>query len=137
MPDTNTFHADITWLAGNGITRGCNPPDNTLFCPADAVTREQMAAFMKRLAATRAVDAGSLEGQAASAFLGATATAADSDQLDGVDSTGFVAKGEADAVTSAMIGDEPGVASANTVVTTITTTPVTVDTLVITAPGPG
>jgi hypothetical protein len=31
-----------------GITRGCNPPDNTLFCPADDVTRGQMAAFLNR-----------------------------------------------------------------------------------------
>jgi hypothetical protein len=50
VPNTNTFHADITWLADMGITRGCNPPANTEFCPKDPVTREQMAAFMRRLA---------------------------------------------------------------------------------------
>ena len=48
VPNTNIFHGDITWLAENDITRGCNPPANTLFCPKDTVTREQMAAFMRR-----------------------------------------------------------------------------------------
>ncbi|MGA9595820.1 MAG: hypothetical protein WBV06_06670, partial [Acidimicrobiia bacterium] len=28
--------------------KGCNPPDNTLFCPRDPVTREQMATFLAR-----------------------------------------------------------------------------------------
>jgi hypothetical protein len=45
---THTFHNDITWLADEGITRGCNPPANTEFCPDDPVTRGQMSAFMKR-----------------------------------------------------------------------------------------
>jgi dipeptidyl aminopeptidase/acylaminoacyl peptidase len=44
----HTFWADIDWLAGEGITKGCNPPDNTLFCPDDPVTRGQMAAFLVR-----------------------------------------------------------------------------------------
>jgi hypothetical protein len=52
VPDTNIFHGDITWLADNEITRGCNPPTNTLFCPKDNVTREQMAAFIRRMAQT-------------------------------------------------------------------------------------
>lgn len=52
VPDGNTFHSDIAWLADNDVTRGCNPPDNTLFCPDDNVTREQMSAFMRRLAQT-------------------------------------------------------------------------------------
>lgn len=46
----NIFHDDITWLADNDITRGCNPPANDRFCPADTVTRGQMAAFMHRYA---------------------------------------------------------------------------------------
>src|SRR5690606_6120098 len=50
VPDTNVFHDDIAWLAEAGVTKGCNPPDNTEFCPGDNVTREQMAAFMRRLA---------------------------------------------------------------------------------------
>lgn len=48
VPDSNVFHNDIAWLADLGITKGCNPPDNTLFCPHETVTREQMAAFMHR-----------------------------------------------------------------------------------------
>lgn len=46
--DGNTFEDDIEWLAAEGITRGCNPPTNNLFCPDDYVTRGQMAAFMVR-----------------------------------------------------------------------------------------
>lgn len=52
VPDSNTFHEDIEWLAENKVTIGCNPPDNTQFCPDDNVTREQMSAFMRRLSQT-------------------------------------------------------------------------------------
>ena len=52
VPDSNTFHGSITWLADNEVTVGCNPPTNNQFCPGDNVTREQMAAFMRRLAQT-------------------------------------------------------------------------------------
>jgi hypothetical protein len=48
--DTSIFEADIEWLAESGVTRGCNPPDNTRFCPEEGVTRGQMAAFMRRFA---------------------------------------------------------------------------------------
>lgn len=48
VPEAHLFHAEIIWLAEQGITRGCNPPDNTLFCPEDTVTRGQMAAFLNR-----------------------------------------------------------------------------------------
>ena len=48
VPDDHTFHNDIGWLADEGITIGCNPPDNTLFCPEDSVTRGQTAAFFVR-----------------------------------------------------------------------------------------
>jgi hypothetical protein len=50
VPDDNTFHEDIAWLAANDVTRGCNPPDNDEFCPEDPVTRQQMSAFMHRFA---------------------------------------------------------------------------------------
>jgi hypothetical protein len=46
--DGSIFEADIIWLAETGITKGCNPPDNTMFCPTDPVTRGQMAAFLVR-----------------------------------------------------------------------------------------
>ena len=42
------FEEDIAKLAAAGITAGCNPPENTEFCPTDRVTREQMAAFLRR-----------------------------------------------------------------------------------------
>lgn len=46
--DASLFRADIAWLAATGITLGCNPPDNTRFCPDAVVTRGQMAAFLTR-----------------------------------------------------------------------------------------
>jgi hypothetical protein len=42
------FGAEIAALATAGITKGCNPPDNTRYCPDDRVTREQMASFIVR-----------------------------------------------------------------------------------------
>ena len=42
------FEGDINRLAESGITAGCNPPDNTNFCPNGNVTRGQMAAFLNR-----------------------------------------------------------------------------------------
>jgi hypothetical protein len=50
--DSNEFHGSIAWLKDNGVTIGCNPPANTEFCPEDNVSREQMAAFMRRFAGT-------------------------------------------------------------------------------------
>jgi hypothetical protein len=46
--DASVFEPDIEWLAGEGITKGCNPPVNDMFCPDDPVTRGQMAAFLHR-----------------------------------------------------------------------------------------
>ncbi|MDJ0923947.1 MAG: D-alanyl-D-alanine carboxypeptidase family protein [Acidimicrobiia bacterium] len=46
--DDSVFEGDIDRLATAGITTGCNPPDNDLFCPSDVVTREQIAAFLHR-----------------------------------------------------------------------------------------
>ncbi len=46
--DGNIFEEDINAIAEEGITRGCNPPDNTMFCPTDPFTRGQAAAFMRR-----------------------------------------------------------------------------------------
>lgn len=68
VPDDNVFHEDIDAIADAGVTRGCNPPDNTEYCPDDLVTREQMAAFMNRLGALDGgepvVDARTVRGQA-------------------------------------------------------------------------
>ncbi len=46
--DGNIFENAIEWLAGKGITQGCNPPANTHYCPNDPVTRGQMAVFLVR-----------------------------------------------------------------------------------------
>ncbi|HEX2403230.1 MAG TPA: S-layer homology domain-containing protein, partial [Acidimicrobiia bacterium] len=53
VPDSNQFHESIAWMKDNGITVGCNPPANTEYCPEDNVSRQQMAAFMRRLAQTQ------------------------------------------------------------------------------------
>ena len=42
------FELDIEWMAWEGITKGCNPPENDRFCPGDDVSRGQMAAFLVR-----------------------------------------------------------------------------------------
>ena len=45
VPDTNTFHTNISNLKQAGITTGCSP---TTYCPDANVTRGQMAAFLNR-----------------------------------------------------------------------------------------
>ncbi|MPZ52365.1 MAG: hypothetical protein GEU79_06460 [Acidimicrobiia bacterium] len=62
VPNDNVFHDDISWLADSGVTLGCNPPEDTLFCPDNNVTREQMAAFLRRLSENQVVDAATLQG---------------------------------------------------------------------------
>jgi S-layer homology domain len=42
------FENAINQLAAAGITKGCNPPANTAFCPDRTVTRGEMAAFLTR-----------------------------------------------------------------------------------------
>lgn len=42
------FEADIDRLGTAGVTKGCNPPTNDRFCPADPVLRDQMASFLTR-----------------------------------------------------------------------------------------
>ncbi len=46
--DGSVFESDIEALAAAGITLGCNPPTNDMFCPNSSVTRAQMAAFLHR-----------------------------------------------------------------------------------------
>ncbi len=46
--DGTVFEDDIEALAEAGVTRGCDPPQNTRFCPDDPVSRGQMAAFLVR-----------------------------------------------------------------------------------------
>lgn len=69
VSDDNIFSGDIEWMADNGITAGCNPPENTRFCPTDEVTRAQMAAFMHRLATNQVVNAAALAGHTSDEFV--------------------------------------------------------------------
>lgn len=48
--DDNQHFAEgaIEAIAAEGITKGCNPPTDDLFCPDGEVTRGQMAAFLVR-----------------------------------------------------------------------------------------
>jgi hypothetical protein len=45
VPSGHTFHGDIARVYEARITAGCSP---TTYCPDDAVTRGQMAAFLQR-----------------------------------------------------------------------------------------
>lgn len=47
--DNQSVHQNgIEAMAAAGITKGCNPPANTRFCPNDDVTRAEAAAFLAR-----------------------------------------------------------------------------------------
>lgn len=48
VPPGHLFESNVTWLANEGISKGCNPPTNDLYCPDDVVTRGQMATFLVR-----------------------------------------------------------------------------------------
>jgi hypothetical protein len=48
VPLGHLFFDHVLWLSTSGITYGCNPPENTQFCPTEFVTRGQMAAFIVR-----------------------------------------------------------------------------------------
>ncbi len=58
VPDDHNFSVAINWMDVNGITKGCNPPANDMFCPEDYVTRGQMSAFLKRFAESDVIAAG-------------------------------------------------------------------------------
>jgi hypothetical protein len=42
------FQESINQLANHDITKGCNPPDNTNFCPDRSLDRAEMATFLAR-----------------------------------------------------------------------------------------
>lgn len=44
----NIHEGNIEAIAAVGVTKGCNPPTNDLYCPGSSVTRGQMAAFLTR-----------------------------------------------------------------------------------------
>lgn len=47
--EDSVYEEDIDAIAAAGITAGCNPPDNTRFCPGGTTVRAQMASFIGRL----------------------------------------------------------------------------------------
>jgi hypothetical protein len=50
LNDGSPHNGNIAAIADAGITKGCNPPENTQYCPNEYVTREQMASFLARAA---------------------------------------------------------------------------------------
>jgi hypothetical protein len=46
--DGSEHEANIDALFELGVTRGCNPPTNDMFCPSSSMTRGQVAAFVRR-----------------------------------------------------------------------------------------
>ena len=46
--DGNIFEQQINGIEDAEITRGCNPPENTRYCPDDVVRRGEMASFLVR-----------------------------------------------------------------------------------------
>jgi hypothetical protein len=44
----SVFEGSIEAITAVGVTAGCNPPTNDRYCPDEAVTRAQMAAFLSR-----------------------------------------------------------------------------------------
>lgn len=46
--DGHLFEGAIQRIAAEGVTVGCNPPDNDEFCPDQVVTRDTMATFLTR-----------------------------------------------------------------------------------------
>ncbi len=79
--DTNghTFQGSVEWLAGHGITVGCDPPENSRYCPDRRVTRGEMSALFKRAVETlvavdpTTVDPGRFTDTQDSVFINSTA----------------------------------------------------------------
>jgi len=53
----SVHRGDIEILAADGVTKGCNPPQNTLYCPQRQITRGEIAAFIARTLALPAATA--------------------------------------------------------------------------------
>ena len=70
VPNSNIFHGDVDALVDAGVTAGCGGGN---YCPNQAVTRGQMAAFMNRLGA----------------LAPGKVPVVNADRLDGLNSTAF------------------------------------------------
>lgn len=69
VPEDHLFHGDIEWMKETGVTRGCNPPANTNYCPEDFTTRGEMAAFFHRFSDSGVINAGTLDGKDSTEFV--------------------------------------------------------------------
>ena len=109
VPEDHVFRNDIEWLAATGVTKGCNPPDNTKFCPDKPVTRGQLAAFLHRL--SNGVVHAKTASEAAKAELSERAITADSaDHASTADSASHAAS--SDEAAHAVAADSAGYADA-------------------------
>jgi hypothetical protein len=102
-PDHAAANADINAIAAAGITKGCNPPDFTNYCPNDVVNREQMASFLTRTAGlggnAPVVNAKTAE---------TAANAANADKLGGFASNGLVRVASNNSSGSTTLNGNPG-----------------------------
>ena len=102
VPPDSQFFEEIQWMAANGITQGC---DDSLYCPNDNVTRQQMAAFMQRLAEAQVVDAGLLDGRSGINYKPTGLLSDQSDDSIDIGGNGTVALGGVIVNTSEECGD--------------------------------
>ncbi len=66
--DDSVHQNNIEILFAEGITKGCNPPLNDMYCPREELTRGQVAAFLRRNLALPATDQDFFTDDAASVF---------------------------------------------------------------------
>jgi hypothetical protein len=68
--DDSVHEVDIDKLAADGTTKGCNPPDNTMYCPERLITRGEIAAFIRRTLSLPAAEEDHFADDAGSVFEG-------------------------------------------------------------------
>lgn len=68
--DDSVHEADIEKLAVDGTTKGCNPPENTMYCPERLITRGEIAAFIRRTLQLPAAEVDLFADDAGSVFEG-------------------------------------------------------------------
>ncbi|HSJ35406.1 MAG TPA: M23 family metallopeptidase [Acidimicrobiia bacterium] len=68
--DASVHEADIETLAADGTTKGCNPPENTMYCPERLITRGEIAAFIRRTLQLPAAEVDLFADDAGSVFEG-------------------------------------------------------------------
>ena len=88
--DTSIFEDDIEWLVANAVTSGCGADT---YCPEDNVTRGQMAAFMRRLATKKVVDAATAVTADSATTADSAAEADNADTVDGKHAVSFFTYG--------------------------------------------